>query len=315
MTEDVKNRNINIGVRILLFSSVFLFGLSRHLFGWEEAAGSLLESHMVPSLEAAIILIHVTTIMELIFAIWVITAKLNKYFAFFGMLLATIYSVSFLTALGNESFVGADLTSIQGYMGYPLVVISIFISLFFLRNGSENKRWVPKWIVAVLMVAAPIGYLSYFSSTFSDFKYQGSSYNVKYAHWEPYWTILEEEHPEFIGKKEYVLCFFNTGCSHCNEAARLIGAYRMNYPNVELLGVFFGKSADDEFWSTETKIEEFLDRNNLDIPYIKMKDYEAVSISDNHFPVMIQMVNEKPSHIYVGMAINAWAFDHLFGAY
>lgn len=314
MTEDIKYRIWSISIRVLLFVSVFLFGLFRHLFGWEEAAGSLLESHMVPSLEAAIILIHITTILELIFAVWVITAKLNKYFAFLAIFLATIYSVSFVTSLGNVTFINADLTSVDGYMGYPLVLVALVLSIVVLRKDRENRRWAPKWLVSGLMIALPMGYLTYYIPSFSQFENQGSTYEVKYANWEPYWSIIGEKQPEFDTDREYLIGFFNTSCSHCNQAARLIGAYQRMNSSFNLIGVFFGKSADSEFWEQDDRVLEFLDRNNLEIPYVKMVDYQAISISDNHFPVIIKMINKKPSHIYIGDEVNAWAFDHLFGS-
>lgn len=313
MSDEKRIKYAQVFLRLSIALPIVLFGIFRHLFGWEEAAASLLESNMVSSFKAALIVVHITTVLELIFMVWAIFGKLDKFFVGLVGVLFCLYSFSFLTALGNESYPRSDLSSINGLPGYPLAILVLLFTLIGVFKINDNTRVLPVWMMVILPILLIGGYVGYYYSSAVDaFSDRGNDYQVKYANWDKYWNYLGEQQPDFLEEQNYSICFFSASCSHCNAAARLIGVYKRKAPELEILGVFFAKSADQKFWKNDSIVNTFLSRNNLDIPFLKMIDYEAVSIADNQFPVIIEMENKQPKRIYVGSELNVWAFDHLF---
>lgn len=313
MSDEKKIKYAQVFLRLGIVLPVILFGVFRHLFGWEAAAGSLLESGLTSSFKTAFIIIHVTTVLELGFVVWAIFGKLNNYFVGLVGVLFCLYSFSFLIAIGNESYPKADLSSVSGLPGYPLAILVLLFTLIGVFKMNNNTQVLPVWITVILTILLVGGYGGYYySPTVDALSDKGNDYEVKYANWDKYWNYLGEQQPDFLEEQNYTVCFFSTSCSHCNDAARLIGVYKRKSPDIKILGVFFAKSADQEFWENDSVVNVFLTRNNLKIPFLKMIDYEAVSIADNQFPVIVEMENKQPGRIYVGSELNAWAFDHLF---
>ncbi|CAG5077889.1 hypothetical protein [Parvicella tangerina] len=292
--------------------SVIAFGVSRHLFGLEESTGSLLESGLASSSQMALLGVHVITLLELIFVAITLTARFNKGYLWLAISLGAFYTLSYFFSWKNTVFLNADLTNVLGLSGCPFVILCVVLLGFTYGKLKEGKKVLPSWATIGVIVLLITGYTTYYGDTVSDFKNQGSEYAVKYAKWDVYWEDLEDQQPEFLQESTYTLCFFSTSCSHCAEAARRISVYQKKYPENKLLGVFFAKSADGEFWNSDERVEDFFERTSLKIPFIKMIDYQVVSIADNQFPVIIRMEDKKPQSIYVGAELNAWAFDHLF---
>lgn len=315
MAEIQNTSVIGAVIRVLISVIIIAIGVFRHLYGLEESTGDLLESGLASSSVLALLEVHVITALELVFVVWTIGFRMNiAYLVMSGLILA-IYSFSYFLSLGNESYLSVDLTSINGMVGYPLVIVAMLFGVYAAIKLEGLRKWLPSWVGIVIGFGLIAGYASYYFDTIVQFSDQGNEYNVAYAKWGKYWEAVENQQPDFKDESEYTVCFFSTSCSHCNQAAKRIGVYRRKYPEKKVLAVFFGKSADGEFWSSGNEIKKFLERNNLDLPFIKMVDYEAISIADNRFPVMIEMKETKPQSIYVGEEVNAWAFDYLFKGY
>lgn len=313
MVTEKENNLLMVSIRLFVAIGIVSFGVLRHLFGLEESSGALLESGLAGSSQGALILIHLLTLLEFGFVVWTLTGKLTKYYSVLFGVIFIIYTLSFFLSIGNERYLNASLTSLsEGFWGYPIaVMILLFVILTQVKLG-KIKPITPNWVSIVLVIGLWSGYGAYYYPSTDQFLDRGNVYEVKYAKWDRYWELLEESYPEFLDEKNYKVCFFNTSCSHCNDAASRIGVYQKKNPEIKLLAVFFAQSKDVAFWETNDRVEEFLSLNKLDVPFLKMKDYEAVSISSNQFPVIVEMQEKEPVSLYIGGELNAWAFDHLF---
>jgi hypothetical protein len=312
MQQEGENKLIRVAIRMFIAVSVICFGVFRHLYGLNEITGNLLESGMAGTSKMALIEVHAFTILELGFVIWTIFGSLRKPYLVFAGMMFIVYTASFGMALGNDSFPSSDLSAINGMMGFPLVLLMLGAVVYAVIKLKDIKQWMPGWFSMTLTGLLVMGYFIYYMPYFSEFRNEGNGYDVKYANWDYYWDLLPDQQPGFMGKDDYTICFFSTTCSHCNEAANRLGVYLEKYPSEDVLLIFFGQSADQAFWENDDVISDFLVRNNVDLPYLKMKDYEAISISDNMFPVMITLEGKQPTEIFVGGEVNAWAFDYLF---
>lgn len=312
MKERSENRWIEWLIRVSIAMSIICFGVLRHLFGLNEVVGNLLESRLAFSSQMAFLEVHLITILELIFVVFILTSKLSKAFLSFSGLLIVIYLLSFLLSLGNESYIGSDLSSINGFTGVVLVfLVALLLVLSSLRWGGFKTR-VPIWLKIMISLMLIVGYSSYYLITSNEFTELGGEYDVKYTDWNKYRNKLSQQKPQYASEKDYTLCFFSTSCNHCNEAAKRLSVYRQLFPDKEILLVFFSKVKDVGFWESDEVIEEFLSRNHLELPYLKIKDYEAVSLGGNQFPAVVEMKDGKPYKHFVGPELNAWAFDYLF---
>ncbi len=317
--EGQKNNNL-LGwtIRLFVAFTVIGFGVSRHFYGTADATGSLLEAGLSGSSIVALVEVHVITILELIFVVCTLTCKFNRLYLVLAGVLILSYIFSFLAAYGNVSFVNAELGSLNGYSGFPLVILVLLLIIYARIQLKGFKTWAPAWSIWSMSTVLVGGYLSFFFLIYNakpanqEFNNRGNAYKVANAKWDKYWEAIESQQPEFMDEKDYTICFFSTSCGHCNAAAKRVGVYQELYPEKKVLAVFFAKVKDQEFWKSDEVIDAFFERNHAQLPFIKIKDYEAVSLSSNEFPVIVTLKDKQPEAIYIGNELNAWAFDHLF---
>ncbi|MCB9189622.1 MAG: hypothetical protein H6599_10135 [Flavobacteriales bacterium] len=312
MKEEKSNPLLEWSIRSFIALSITAIGLFRHIYGTEDATGSLLESGWANSSQLALLEVHLMTMLELTFLVLTIFSRFNKAMLLGYGILGVIYLASLLSSLSNESYLFADLTRLNGWLGIPLVFAVVLFSFTASKRFGGFEKRGPVWLIIALPIVLIGGYSSYYWSAESEFTDLGNPYKVKYSNWDWYWEKVDDQLPEIREQEEYTLCFFSTTCSHCNEAAKRIGVYQKRFSNRQMYAVFFSRAADKEFWSSDSIVQGFLVQNHLKLEYIKMLDYEAVSIADNHFPVIVTMKDGQPVKKYVGEELNAWAFDHLF---
>lgn len=301
-------------VRVLLFAIPLIFAGVRWARGVAYYEGALLEINLGLSGLATVIAQNLVVLLELIVAFVLLLRPFGKSVLIWSSILEVIYLVTFLLGLKNIAFGGFDLTG----LGVPMLGIILSLiwwgTIFYLCQRKKVSNRLLKWgwsalfsvvIFVLYVVLGPLNLL--------DFKLLDEPYFDQYANWKPYHQQLEEKYPDFDRKGSYLLVFFNTGCDHCNDAAKKMGVYkRLARKEQKVMAVFFAKKDSEDFWVDDHDIQEFLDRNHLQVPYVKLYDYEAVSIAGVAFPTFIEMKEDKALTYFSGSAFNTKAFDQYF---
>lgn len=311
-----KNNNYlqNWMIRIFAGCTLVVILLSRHLFGTEEAVGSLFESGLANGWQMAMIEMHLLSLLEIVLFISLFFGRLNTFmWSSIGLLLLT-YILSFLFSKSNELYPNSSLVSVfdNDYLG-ALLSLTLLTVLVGYRNVLKQKllKISSFWVILPFFGLLTL-YVWGNSRDFDDFNWEPNSYQEKYANWMPFNDSLVINHPDFLENQNYTLVFFSVTCSHCNESARRLGVYQEKNEIDDVMIVFFGKASDSDFWSDAGPVKEFVDRNKLSLPYIKLIDYQAVSLAGVEFPVVIEMEDNVPVSISIGSEFNAAGFDEKF---
>ncbi|MCB9196704.1 MAG: hypothetical protein H6598_10820 [Flavobacteriales bacterium] len=288
--------------------------LLRWAIGIEEYEGALFESGIAGSWQMSIVLLNIFACAEIFAAVWILLGKWNKSLTIYLSIILMMYSTVILFEVNNQTYFNRDLCYIGiPFIGLLLIWLGAFGYVSIMKNKLEVKSIFPNWISGLIASVMSIVFLLLGPLNMYDFELLDSPYQEKYANWEPYLKIVEKGELELFQEEYYMLVFFNTGCEHCNASAKKLGVYlRKKKSKLKVLTVFFGQTKNEGFWKDEKEIEEFLVRNNLDVPYLKLVDYETFSMVGNAFPVFIKMHNNEPETFFIASKFNARGYDDYF---
>lgn len=225
---------------------------------------------------------RIFTAVEINLAILILTNWIKRSLLLYIFILVLgVYCVDVILGWGNLLTIHHPMLYLFNQYLTLAVIPFLVIAIISIRKKTEKRNY---WFS--LLVIIPVLILPFIVSPLfiEDFESKSNQYEKNESDWVIIETKFADKNIE-LNEGKYIVAFFSTNCTHCNQLAKILGVSTRGFNSKKkIILVFPGNEKDTR---------EFMNRNKVDYPYIRVTPDEFTKVAGFAFPSIFSIENGK----------------------
>lgn len=223
---------------------------------------------------------RIFTAVEINLGILILTNLIKRSVLYYLLIVTVgIYILDIFLGWNNQLTINNNLLFLfNQYLTLAIIPFLVIAILLIRKKTDKTNSWFS------LLVIIPIISLPFIISPLFIEDYENNSYEYKKSSND--WEIIEKKFTEKnidINQGDYIVAFFSTNCVHCNELAKILGVSTRGFNSSKKILLVFPGNLEDT--------NNFLDRNKIDYPFVRVTPQQFTKVAGFAFPSIFSLEN------------------------